>query len=264
MQHFSEATVLIVGTVRNVERTIRNDIVRLREATSGFRAVKWFVVESDSSDKSVNMLQQLAREVPDFRYVSLGKLRKSIRSRPVRLAYCRNTYLDSLEKDPGYANTDYLIVADLDGVNTALTRRALESCWQFDNWDACFANQIGPYNDIWALRHPYWSPNDCWLAYHSLLALTQRKRFARKVAVLDRMVTISPKSAPIEVVSAFGGLGIYVAPTLRGLRYSGQLPDGQRICEHVPLNEEIVRRGGRLLINPAMTNRKSPGKKKSL
>jgi len=99
-------------------------------------------------------LERLTREIPNFRYKSAGFLADSMPSRLVRLAYCRNLYLDELRTNPIYQNIEYLVVADLDNMNALLTEAAVLSCWDKEGWGGVCANQRGPYYDLGALRHP--------------------------------------------------------------------------------------------------------------
>jgi hypothetical protein len=48
------------------------------------------------------------------------------------------------------------------------------------------------------------------------------------------------------VISAFGGVGVYNSQAIKGLRYktvSNPLNPLEAICEHIPFNREIIRRG---------------------
>jgi hypothetical protein len=68
------------------------------------------------------------------------------------------------------------------------------------------------------------------------------------------MIKIPPLSEWIHVESAFGGFGIYKMESIKNLKYSGVNDTGLPICEHVPLNLDIGRAGGKLFINPRLLN----------
>src|ERR1035437_8914171 len=158
---FSDQRVVVVGVARNCERTIKYDVLRLFESLRNCKTLSWVVVESDSSDRTLDALRTLEVDVPGFRFISLGSLHETIPIRTQRIAYCRNVYLEELKSNLLYSEIDYFVVADLDGVNNLVSAEGFESCWARSGWDVCTANQRGPYYDIWALRHPIWNPNDC-------------------------------------------------------------------------------------------------------
>lgn len=251
---FSEARFLIAGVTRNGEASLEGEISRITECFKGALEVKWIVVESDSNDDTVGVLDRLSKSV-NLEYISLGGLRQKFPKRTERIAYCRNKYLEYAERHEIRDKYDYLVVADLDGVNSLLSESAVLSCWRspFD-WDACFANQKGPYYDIWALRHEFLSPNDCWSCRDFLVGTGLNKATADYRAVWSRMVTIDESLSPIEVESAFGGLGIYKFRLLNGLRYVGVDRDGVEFCEHVSLHSQLKARGAKLYIFPSLLN----------
>lgn len=245
---------LVAGLVRNCAKGIGVDLQLLQQALQGFGEVRWLLVESDSTDDSLKVLESLGRQLPGFRYVSLGSLRSQRPLRTDRIAHCRNAYLDELDHNPLYADVDTVFVTDFDRVNTHLTAQALRSCWQRDGWDGCMANQAGPYYDVWALRHPEWSPNDCFAQMRFLERQGLTPERALRAAVDSRMITISPEADWIEVDSAFGGLAVYRREALRGLRYHGLDAAGLETCEHVALHAQMRARGARLFINPRLIN----------
>jgi len=250
----SKAEILIAGPVRNCERALRREVLRLQAAFQGAGQLYWFIVESDSTDRTLEVLASLEREIPNFRFRSLGFLAGSIRIREACIAHCRNAYLDELDSNPLYAKVDFVVVADLDGVNSLLTPGAVASCWSRSDWDVCTANQRGPYYDLWALRHPVWNPSDCWKQCDMLRQYGIQSELAAWASVYGKMVTIPQDSDWIPVDSAFGGLGVYRRPILSGVRYAGADEKGTAICEHVWLHNQLRARGARILINPRLIN----------
>jgi glycosyltransferase involved in cell wall biosynthesis len=247
------ATMVVVGCVRNGARTVRRALETLARATADFASVQFLVVESDSTDATVATLTRLREQSERFQFISLGALAERISARTERIAHCRNRYLEELRNNSRYASVDYVLVADLDGVNDDLRREAVATCWSTDNpWDVVTANQRDAYYDIWALRHPDWCPVDCQQQYARLRAMFEKPR-ALAIAIHSRMVRLSPRAAWIEVDSAFGGLAIYRREVLLAGSYSG-MQDGQSICEHVPLHAQLRAQGLRIFINPALIN----------
>lgn len=245
----------IVGLVRNGAATIRSAVQRLASALPSDRRAHWMVIESDSDDGTVGVLEQLRGEVPGFDFRSEGRLADRHPRRTDRIARCRNAGLEWLEAlRAGGTPVSHLLMADLDGVNDGLTREALASCWLREGWDACMANQAGSYYDLWALRHPEWCPGDCWKEADFLTAHGVPRDRATMAAAYLRMVTLAPDHEWIEVDSAFGGLAVYRADAIAGHRYRGLQDDGTEVCEHVPLHLSMRARGARLFINPRLVN----------
>lgn len=254
----SASAVLVVGTVRNVAEGLRDRAARLGAALGGFARVQWLLIESDSTDATVARLEEMAEENGDFRYLSLGNLRERLPLRTERIAFCRNAYLDQLRTNEIHSVADFVIVADFDGVNDLLTAEAIASCWRRDDWDVCAANQAGPYYDIWALRHPQWSPDDCWMQYRFLTRHGVSHRRAWSSCVRARMVRIPPQAQWIEVDSAFGGLAIYHRHSLLHGEYAGRGACDAEVCEHVALHAELRARGNRIFVNPALVTGANP------
>lgn len=253
MKPLQDSLVIVVGVVRDCSRYLKSEVSRIKKSLSSARQVYFFLVESDSSDTTLEVLAEMSGSDACFSYVSLGELRAIYERRTERIAYCRNTYLKRLEEDPLYEYADYVVVADFDGVNQLLTPQAVETCWRHSSWDVCTANQHGSYYDIWALRHPVWSPNDYEQVKKFMRQYGLSRYRSQVAAVISRMIHIPCDSPWIQVDSAFGGLAIYKKSIIQGCLYSGSL-SGDSICEHVPFNAKIVKNGGKIFINPAMVN----------
>lgn len=246
--------VAIVGLARNCAKKIRNEIFVLREAFSDAEELFFIIIESDSTDDTVSALMQLSAMVPNFFFYSLGELSKSYPKRTERIAYCRNQYLRIVAEDARFSSVDYVVVADLDGVNSILTKEAVLSCWERSDWDVCTANQDGPYYDIWALRHKTWMPCDCWEQAKSLRCMGADSFQATYGSVYSKMIKL-PRGAPwIEVDSAFGGLAVYKRNSFLASTYSGIDHAGDEVCEHVSFHRRIRELGGRIFINPKLIN----------
>ena len=143
----------------------------------------------------------------------------------------------------------------MDGVNSELTAAAVKSCWTLtEDWDACFANQSKVYYDIWALRHKTWCPNDCWQTYSFLLNNGVGTFAALQAAVYSRMISINRNKNPIEVDSAFGGLGIYKKSAIMSSTYIGLDDNEEEFCEHVHLHTIMRGKGLKLYIVPSLIN----------
>lgn len=249
-----DSNFIVVGMARNCAGHLESDIARLALALVGARSVRWLVIESDSTDATGAKLQQIAQSRPGFHFKSLGRLADRMPSRPIRIAHCRNAALAEIRTNPAFADADYVIMADLDGVNLLINADAIASCWRSHVWDMVAANQLAPYYDVWALRHPLWSPNDCWQQYRYFTERGMAQQAALFACVYSRMLMVSPQSSWIEVESAFGGLAIYRRAVIETGQYAGMHADGAECCEHVPFHRTLRANGARLFINPALIN----------
>lgn len=269
----SNSKILVVGLARNLESGIAKAVESLDKTFSQVFEISYFVVESDSSDSTERELSKLENQNPRFRYLSIGKLSDSFPDRVERIRYCRNTYVNFIRENYDQEKWDYVVVADLDGVNSKLNSKKISKILQFEKyWDVLTCNQTGPYYDIYALRAFGWVEYDCLLEVnraHEVLiqrwkSTTNKGIFVRmkhnyqinqlrKSLIYSRMKFIPVWSKPIQVVSAFGGIAMYKPRVF--LRYdytqdSGALPE----CEHVTLHKKLTIENGRIFIFPSFTN----------
>ena len=251
-----DSTLLVAGTIRNGAAGLEISVLRLSTALCGFKKLMWLLVESDSSDETISRLTELSSRYSDFNFVSLGSLRADFPKRTERLAHARNVYLEEFQLNPRYSECNYLMVADLDGVNNLISREGIDSSWKMGEDAAITANQSGPYYDIWALRHPLWSPNDCWSELEFFKSKYRWPESALQKSVLSRMIKIDREQSPIEVLSAFGGMAIYPRNSLYEAKYVGLDPIGREVCEHISISEKIRENGYKIFINPKMINTK--------
>lgn len=245
---------LIVGLVRDVANVLHQQVTVIDSAFSDCGETSWFLVESDSKDSTISVLDKCRQVIPHFDYCSLGSLAGSLKERTVRLAHCRNKYMELVD-DPIRGDCDYVVVVDLDNANNLLTAEKVRAVLDKNgSWDVVTANQLGPYYDLWALRHSLWCPVDCDQAYRFFIEIGVAKSQALQSAVLDKMLRIPSNGSLIQVKSAFGGLGIYKKKTLVGRRYVGIDDKNQPVCEHVPLNISIADDGYRICIASSLIN----------
>lgn len=246
--------ILIVGLARNLEKQLVRNVNLLRRAFVSVPKIHWLIVESDSADRTVQVLQRLSQQVSDFHVEFLGCLAKTIPDRVDRITACRNHALHVFEKMHAQEKFDLVVVADLDDANVKISAQGIETCWVREDWDALFANQSGPYYDIFALRHPDWCSGDCWKEYRFLLSHGHQKDVAKYVAIISKMIVLPQTSDWLEVQSAFGGLAIYKADVIQGHRYESHDQNNRPVCEHVTLHQSLVKSGARLFINPKLIN----------
>lgn len=230
---------VIVGTARDIEPFLARTFIVIDMIRSCFANSAVIIYENDSKDRTLELLNAKAAQSYDFRVISEKDV-KGLRTH--RLAHGRNICIDEALK----YDSDYVIVMDLDDVNSGLTKDAFLSSFKNSldvEWSVITANQRSKYYDLWALRtHDDWMPFDCWVC---------ASKRGINYCVNERYRSIPEDNKPILVKSAFGGLAIYKTSAIGNARYYGG--DGNReTCEHVSFHENI--RDSRIFINPKMIN----------
>ena len=251
--NINSKNLLVVGCVRNVEFTFQREILNLNKAIKNFKLKSFLFIESDSTDNTLNILENCRNQIKNFRYVTLGKVKKKFSYRTEALAYCRNYYVSEINNNLYYKNFDYILVVDLDGINYLLNEKSIQSCFLKHEWDAVFANQKKAYFDIYALRHNLWSPNNCREELAFFDKFRKNRSYNYWSSIYSKMIEIPTDSEWIEVISAFGGAGIYKKKNFINNQYVGSI-NGNETCEHVQFNKNIVNRGGKLFICPQFIN----------
>jgi len=265
-------SVLIVGTVSNVSNVLVKDFERVFKSLSRFNSVSTYLVESDSTDKTNKALSELKGKYSNFEYIELGTLKSTIPDRIERIRFCRNVYVKFIRDNIKEENWEYIIVVDLDGMNSKLTKVAVNSCFEDPtDWDACFANQKYGYYDLYALRHPTWMPRDCFLDLEKEKSKIPSKylnsanlfakfyseiRFgkARKVAIYNKMRIIKKNASWIKVDSAFGGFAIYKSRLFIEADYGKNPIENSQTSEHVDFHSNLLKIHPNLYINPKLIN----------
>lgn len=253
MKRPDQSHLVIVGAGRDIERTVVRQVRVFDRAFARFRQISYVIVESDSSDRTVAILDELKNSKPGFHYVSLGKLQPEFPLRTQRLVRARNAAIEFCAANPVLSKVDYVAVADWDGVSFQLTEKAILSCWNHEGWDIATANQPEEYYDVWALRHPTWCPGDCWEECRRL-ERELGSEVAHQIAVSSKRIKIPETHNPIEVESAFGGLAVYRSEVFFQSRYKTPDSGEGEVCEHVAFHAAMRARGARIIINPALVN----------
>ena len=260
-------SVILVGTVSNVEKRIVSELASVMQALSEFDLIKIILIESDSEDSTRSILKELQESIQNLVVISLGNLKMEIPNRIERIRVCRQRYVLEVRDLMAETKVDLIAVADLDGMNSKLNSFAISSCFSRTDWDVVAANQKYGYYDLLALRHPTWCPSDVMELLRERqdelrLDLVESKRFVNRFSIRMRFDSIRkdviyskmcriPISAPwVEVESAFGGFAFYKSWVFQVCDY---LPVVNQ-SEHVMFHSQIREHSGRIFINPALIN----------
>ena len=262
---------MVVGTVSNISTQLLSNLDKVIKAVNAFELTHIYLVESDSTDSTIEILRELGNKIVNFDYISLGNLKDDIPDRISRIRFCRNVYVARIRKIIEETHLDYIVVADLDGMNSKISSKAFNSSFVRKDWGAVLANQTGGYYDLLALRHPKWCPDDVFkelqtqklkidktpLPSHSFIRRLKRRLEydrTRQEVIYSKMKRIKKSDEWIEVQSAFGGLGIYKAEIFAKFDYSLLEDDQDFESEHVAISKRIIEYGEKIFINPRMIN----------
>jgi glycosyltransferase involved in cell wall biosynthesis len=197
-----QSSVVIVGCARNIASKLDKTIEIIKMIKNCFIDYQIIIYENDSTDDTLDKLNKWSKEDNKVEIIT----EKNVPGlRTQRLSHARNT----LMKKALTHNSEFIVSMDLDLVNHNLTKESFMSSFLTDiDWAAIFANQSEKYYDLWALRSiDNWLNFDCIKCLHK----TKDDDYCRG----SRIKKINSNEKPIEVLSAFGGLGIYKTKYLK-------------------------------------------------
>jgi hypothetical protein len=153
----------------------------------------------------------------------------------------RNLYLDYINQVEH--PIDLVIIIDIDVISISLTGliNAINSFE--DKTGAIFSNGISVMDTPVGLSEIYYDTFAVWEYPLSHEFSYSAGSLARTFKSINRSIKKSPL---YNVISAFGGVGIYNYAAIKDLRYKTVLnPINQQeaICEHIPFNQQIIKRG---------------------
>jgi hypothetical protein len=235
--------VAVVGLARDIVGILPTSIGRIKDTVRHFAGWKAIVLENDSTDGTKDILRQWAMDDPEHVIVELldnGKphLHGFEPARTEAMAQYRNRCRELVRQH--YPEADYVLVVDLDawggwslhGLINGIgwhERMPKAGCMASTSMFKHFGSMIDGkrpwcHYDGWAFRWLGWSPRmGPWFTFW----------------------LPPPGCPPIEVNSAFGGLGIYKTAAYLEAEYSGE------DCEHVPFHRRMQEKGWSIHLNPA-------------
>ena len=249
------SSAVFAGAVRNCGLYLPTVLENLDRFSAFFLDVRFVFAVSDTTDDSVAIIREWLGRGKSGAVLELGRLGDDPNGRTERIACARNACLDHI-RDSSAACYDYLVMCDLDNVlGSPVESEGFAAALDWLDLDrshaGVFANSSPYYYDIWSLRHRSWCPHDCW---HAIWGRSKRESFiAAKIReVYSRQIALPPAATPVEVDSAFGGLGIYRMPYALRSSYTGNDSEGRPVSEHVSFNRDISRQDGKLFIVPPL------------
>jgi hypothetical protein len=276
--HRIERAAVFVGCTRDCAQFLPSVLNNISHMARLFKESAYIFVENDSHDATKEILRSWCANQPAARTVSLDGLARDCPLRTVRLERARNAYLEIVKSE--YSSFDYMFVLDCDDVGAQTIEddiiiKALGFLESESRNAAAFANSKGHYYDLWALRQNTLCPNDPWEELCDLvLKGGMSENEAYEASFAKKIFQFDSNADPIEVESAFGGLGIYkIKSILRNdSTYVGSkkklIPSrfvynnavhgntevGWQQCEHVSFNLGFKRNNEKLFILPYLIN----------
>lgn len=253
-------SVFIACLARNCEATAEESIRNVVELGGLFEKAYINIYTNDNDDRTYEILQE--NQQGRYELHNLDGADKACTKRLERMAFCRNMYTRDFRRQRRADNAVNLLISiDFDqyrGLAPASDQLLDCIAGAPEDWGGLFPAHDVPYYDLWALRHESWCPGDCWREvdgyikrfwWMRLLGINVKKRAMRKF-IWSRKVAIPRETPPIEVLSAFGGMGLYRAEFLDRAWYRGLDEDGGEVIEHLHFNTQVRDAGGKLYILP--------------
>lgn len=230
--------------VRNESSNLKSLFKTLDKLNLKFEDYFIIFVESDSSDDSSDLIKKYLER---RKGVLINKNLKGIENRVMRLAISRNEYLNFIKNDQSLKTYDLMIVLDCGGVNGSLTAKKIKNAiLENENSIGIFPTQKFLYYDIWTLRIDNIINYDC---FEELFKSYKKNSKIRKIFfnLIGKFLFINfiIKTKKINVISAYGGMGIYKLNKVIDFTYDS---NNGKNCEHVEFNKQIYKKYGNCLV----------------
>jgi len=235
----AQSKVVICGLARDVADTLPITCKRVESLGEQFADYKVLVIENDSQDSSIQILNRWTETNPAVvldsqslnqpAWTSVTDL-----SRAKQLAQHRNRYLNWMADNA--TDADFAITLDFD-LHKGWSLDGLQHSFGYQGWHVMGSNGVtAPYGQEDAGKSMFF---DAWAFRH--VGDTQPRPFEQ-----INQLRYPRGTPPFRVWSCFGGLAIYTLPALLcGSRYVG----GD--CEHVTFHQGLRKRGyEQIYLNP--------------
>jgi hypothetical protein len=250
----NKKNIVIAALARNCEDSLRTNIPLIEKLRTQFLWSKVVVVENDSIDGTKDLLNDWKINYSDVTIISNDYGTKTIPDksdliinpytcyqRIDKMVSYRNLYLDYISEvnHP----IDLVIVIDIDVIEISLT--GLENVINSfdDKTGAIFSNGMSVMKTPFGLSEIYYDTFAVW----EYPLLNEFSYSTGSLAKTFKSINRNLKKLPLyNVISAFGGVGIYNYAAIKNLRYKtvlNPLDQQEAICEHIPFHQEIIKRG---------------------
>lgn len=248
-------SVVICALARDCESSLRKNIPRIEALRQRFERSAVIVIENDSKDQTkellfgwqkasaaVNIISEDLNTVTIPQATAANSYPGTSLYRIGKMASYRNKYLQWIEsQEEAY---DLVMMVDIDVPDFSIegVYDSIRNAPQ--GWGALFANG---YTDTRVLGKPVYTMYYDMYAY--MESWPREKPYVTYGKLFDEKKKMNRKLETrnyVPVLSAFGGIGIYRAEAIAGLRYEAVAngdPYLEALCEHVPFNKSVADRG---------------------
>ena len=272
--------VVFAGCARNCEPYLLKTLENLNAYSKLFNESFQIIVENGSNDKTREILKN---NFSKNNFYILDDSLNKISVRTIRLEKARNLIIDKIKNTDPLRKCNLLIMLDFDdlgiykiGEETLI--KSLNFLFSKKSIAAVFANQLGTYYDMWALRDNKFCKTDFWVDI--IQSMTKNVNIRDNISnhilndvkknIIDKKIfSLDKDSSPVSVNSAFGGFGIYKMENIlkNKNKYQGKQiiditsKDQNNIklkyqkCEHVNFNQGLINENLELYILPYLINR---------
>lgn len=252
--------LIIVGLVRNLEHILYENITTLATLKRYCPDINFFLYENDSTDNTVRILKKCKKEIDNFEYVSdklnleffnhqTIKDKKNLKSveRTENLAKHRNSCI-SYVKD-NFSQSDFIIVMDMDFEKFSMDGILNSFGWFSENFADALAGISLELKNLFSQTNQHLWNYDCWAYRGSWWEDLQKysSHYGYDPMLWFGFWQPPIGSQPIQVNSAFGGIGIYKTEHYISVQYEGY--DCEHVCFHKNLQNKYP--NYKLCINPS-------------
>lgn len=240
----SKNKVCIVGLAYNLGNKVEKLIRKCKRLLSPWHKDSSVVVYCyDSTDDTFNYLKNKQAENPWLILPEIVLENKKNMSRLVRMAHLRNICLQHIDK-----SADYILITDydlsgplsLDGIANSISYM---NKYEKDSYDVMCAN--GLLSVVGLNIHLPFAGWD----YYDPFAVKMLDGYRPTTGPFNSLI-MKRGDAPIDVISGFGGAGLYKIELFTKKKYKYIADENE--CEHVTLHEMMFNDGYKIAINPSM------------
>lgn len=246
--------IVIAALARDCGESLHNNIILIEQLRERFAWSQVVIVENDSKDNTKQILANWEKDKKQVKIISQDFGTTTIPSktevnvsptlsfyRIEKMSQYRNIYLDYIA---GLSNQiDYVIVIDIDIKSFSVEGLVKSIINAPEDWGGIFANGCTRRKILGFTSKMYF---DMFALYEYPLI----DKFYYDQKYFDESFQRAYKNIKnnkyYNVVSAFGGIGIYKYEAIKDIRYKAlknSVNEEEGICEHIPNNVEVINRG---------------------